>query len=46
MLLEYIWEKEPFDNGEHDKELDSDDKPELFAKFHIFETFDVKGDDL
>jgi hypothetical protein len=42
VLLQYIWEKEPFENGKHDKKFDGYEQPELFAHTHVGESVIVK----
>jgi len=41
-----IWEKEDFQNHEHDKKLDQDNQPDLFSPAsHFTESVEVKAPD-
>jgi len=45
LLLKYIGEKEEPKNGKHDKKLEQNNAPELFAPCHISETVAIKSED-
>lgn len=43
ICLQKIWEKENFQDNEHDKKLDQDDQPNLFPPAgHFTKTFGIK----
>lgn len=43
LRIQYIGEKEKFQDKKHDKQLDADNQPERFAQLHAFETIDIKA---
>jgi hypothetical protein len=45
LFLKYIRKKEKPKDGKHDKKLDQDNAPELFAPGHGFKTIAIKPKD-